>query len=80
MEYKIRQMNNMEYPLLNDFLYEAIYVPNGIEPPPKTVIYSPELQVYVADIGRKEHDIALVAELKQKIIGAVLSLIHILKG
>ena len=65
MEYKIRQMNNTEYPLLNDFLYEAIYVPN------KTVIYSPELQVYIADFGKKEHDIALVAEVNQKIIGAV---------
>ena len=71
MEYKIRQMNNTEYPLLNDFLYEAIYVPTGIEPPPKTVIYFPELQVYVADFGKKEHDIALVAEVNQKIIGAV---------
>ena len=71
MEYKIRQMNNTEYLLLNDFLYEAIYVPSGIEPPPKTVIYFPELQVYVGDFGRKEHDIALVAEVNQKIIGAV---------
>ena len=71
MEYKIRQMKNTEYPLLNDFLYEAIYVPNGIEPPPKTVIYSPELQVYVSDFGKKEHDIALVAEVNKKIIGAV---------
>ena len=71
MEYKIRQMNNTEYLLLNDFLYEAIYVPSGIEPPPKTVIYFPELQVYVADFGKKEHDIAFVAEVSQKIIGAV---------
>ena len=71
MEYKIRQMNNTEYPLLNDFLYEAIYVPTGIEPPPKTVIYSPELQVYIADFGKIDHDIALVAEVNQKIIGAV---------
>ena len=71
MEYKIRQMKNTEYPLLNDFLYEAIYVPNGIEPPPKTIICSPELQVYVADFGKKEHDIAFVAEVSQKIIGAV---------
>lgn len=29
------------------------------------------MQVYVADFGRKEHDIALVAEVNQKIIGAV---------
>ena len=52
-------------------MYEAIYVPNGIEPPPKTIICSPELQVYVADFGKKEHDIAFVAEVSQKIIGAV---------
>ena len=71
MEYKIRQMKNTEYPLLNDFLYEAIYIPNGIEPPPKTVIYSPELQVYVSDFGQMKHDIALVAEIDKKIIGAV---------
>lgn len=53
MEYKIRQMNNMEYPLLNDFLYEAIYVPNGIEPPPKTVIYSPDCKYMLLILGIK---------------------------
>ena len=71
MEYKIRQMNNTGYLLLNAILYEAIYATSGIVPPPKTVIYFPELQVYVADFGKKEHDIALVAEVNQKIIGAV---------
>ena len=71
MEYKIRKMKDTEYSLLNDFLYEAIYIPDGIEPPSKAVIYSPELQVYVADFGKKEHDIALVAEINQKIIGAL---------
>lgn len=71
MKYKIRQMKETEYPLLNDFLYEAIYIPDGIEPPPKTIIDSPELQVYVADFGKKQQDLAFVAELGSKLIGAV---------
>ena len=35
MEYTIREMTVMEYPLLNEFLYEAIFIPDGIKPPPK---------------------------------------------
>ena len=35
MDYIIREMRNEEYCLLDDFLYEAIYIPEGIEPPPK---------------------------------------------
>ena len=38
MEYRIREMNEDEYPLLNDFLYEAIYIPEGAEMPPKSII------------------------------------------
>ena len=29
MEYTIREMAVMEYPLLNEFLYEAIFIPDG---------------------------------------------------
>ena len=34
MDYIIREIYKEEYDLLNDFLYEAIYIPNGVEPPP----------------------------------------------
>ena len=54
-----------------DFLYEAIFIPHGVEPPPKSIIDRPELQVYISEFGKSEHDIALVAELKGKIVGAV---------
>lgn len=64
-------MNTTEYPLLNDFLYEAIFIPDGVEPPPKSIINSPELQVYVSDFGTQEHDHALLAEVNGKIVGAV---------
>lgn len=71
MNYKIREILEHEYPLLNDFLYEAIYIPEGVEPPPKTIVTSPELQVYVDRFGDSKDDRGLVAEDGGKIVGAV---------
>ena len=77
MEYTIREMTVMEYPLLNEFLYEAIFIPDGIKPPPKNIIASPELQIYVDRFGASKADFALVAEVEQKIVGAVwVRIIH----
>lgn len=64
-------MQQSEYPLLESFLYEAIFIPNGVEPPQKSIIYCPELQVYISEFGKNKHDIALVADMDGKIIGAV---------
>lgn len=71
MDYKIREMKSMEYPLLNDFLYEAIFIPEGAEAPPRSVIDLPDLQIYVAAFGKEKSDKALVAEIEGKIVGAV---------
>lgn len=70
MEYSIRAIQTDEYPLLDDFLYEAIFIPEGMEPPPKKIIQQPELQVYVSEFGKKD-DHCLVAEADGKIVGAV---------
>lgn len=71
MEYTIRKMTVPEYPLLSDFLYEAIFIPEGIKPPPRDIITSPELQIYVERFGALKDDFALVAEIEGKIVGAV---------
>ncbi len=71
MDYTIREIQKQEYPLLDDFLYEAIYIPEGVEPPPKTIIASPELQVYVEHFGESKDDRGLLAEVDGKIVGAV---------
>lgn len=71
MNYTIREIKETEYPLLNDFLYEAIFIPNGMEAPPRSIINAPELQVYVSDFGSQKHDRALVAEVNGTVIGAV---------
>ena len=39
--------------------------------PPKSIINQPELQVYIADFGKKKDDIGLIAEVNKKAIGAV---------
>ena len=71
MEYSIRKMTVSEYPMLNDFLYETIFIPDGIEPPPRNIITSPELLIYVDRFGELKDDFALVAEVEKKVVGAV---------
>ena len=70
MDYKIREIRKNEYLILSDFLYEAIFIPVGMDKPPKSIIEQPELQVYIEDFGKKD-DWCLVAEIKEKIVGAV---------
>lgn len=71
MNYIIREILEEEYSLLEIFLYEAIYVPEGMLMPPQTIIRQPELQVYLTDFGKKKDDIGLVAEVDKGVIGAV---------
>lgn len=71
MDVTIRKIQKREYPLLDHFLYEAIFIPEGVEPPPKTIIASPELQVYVAGFGESKDDLGFVAAVEGNIVGAV---------
>lgn len=70
--YKIREIRPEEYPLLDDFLYEAIYVPENAGAPPRDIIGQPELQVYVQGFGEKD-DNALLAVQDETVVGAVWS-------
>lgn len=70
MDYRIREIRENEYYILSEFLYEAIFIPVGMEKLPKAIIEQPELQVYIADFGKSD-DWCLVAEVKEKIVGAV---------
>lgn len=71
MDYKIRPILEGEGRLLKEFLYEAIFVPEGVPAPPKSIINQPELQVYIADFGREKDDIGLITEVDKKAVGAV---------
>lgn len=70
MDYKIREIKENEYEILNDFLYEAIFIPEGTEKPPKDIIKNKDLQVYVEEFGSRKDDNCLVAECDDKIVGA----------
>lgn len=60
-----------ERPLLDEFLYEAIFVPKGEVPPPKSIILNDDLQVYIRDFGAYPDDKCLVVETGGRIVGAV---------
>ena len=71
MDYSIRELRQNESKVLNTFLYEAIFIPEGAPIPPKEIINQPELQVYVKDFGKNKGDLCLVAEANNEIVGAV---------
>lgn len=71
MDYIIRELKKEEINVLDTFLYEAIFIPEGVEAPSKEIIEQPELQVYITDFGKKKGDICFVAESDNQIVGAV---------
>ena len=71
MAYTIRSLHQDEICLLKDFLYEAIFIPEGVEPPPRDIVERPELQVYIEDFGTRQGDHCLVADSGGKVVGAV---------
>ncbi|MCR4865735.1 MAG: GNAT family N-acetyltransferase [Lachnospiraceae bacterium] len=67
----IRALREKEKELLKDFLYEAIFIPEGVEAPDRDIIEKPELRIYYEDFGKDTADYCLVAEDEGKVIGAV---------
>jgi len=53
---ELRELRDNETELLQDFLYEAIYIPEGVEPPAREIVYQPELKIYYEDFGTGEAD------------------------
>lgn len=67
----LRTLRKEETELLKDFLYEAIFIPEGVEPPDRSIIEQPELSIYYDDFGSGNADNCIVAEDNGKVIGAV---------
>ncbi len=70
MQYNLRPLKREEYSMLEEFLYDAIFVPSGEAPPPRSVLLEPSIQNYYQDFGRA-HDYCLVAEQEEMLLGAV---------
>ena len=73
MDYQIRPIRKEEKPLLRDFLYNAIFIPEGVTPPPMSIVDDESLQIYIRDFGLLPDDRCLVAELNGKVVGAIWS-------
>ena len=66
---KIRQILKHEYSILEDFLYYSIFLPNGVEPLPREIIFEPEIIIYIKNFGEKD-DCGIVAEQDGLIVGS----------
>ena len=65
----IREIEKADYSQLENFLYNAIYIPDGEERPPKEVIFDDEIYIYIKDFGEQFGDLGVVAETDEGIIG-----------
>ena len=70
-KYVIRSIRKGEIDLLKDFLFEAIFIPKGAEPPARDIIEKPKLRVYTDNFGTRKGDNCLVADFGGKVVGAV---------
>ena len=69
--FRLRRLQKGEEALLRHYLYKAIFVPEGAEPPPESILDKPELRVYLDGFGDSPHDRALIAEQDGRPVGAV---------
>lgn len=73
MESLIRPIRPTELPLLEDFLYEALWQPDPAQRLPREVVRIPELRAYVEAFGSHDGDCCLVAETDGEVVGAAWS-------
>ena len=65
----IRTIQSSEFPVLKDFLYNAIYIPEGGKRPLREIIFEPEIYIYIKDFGWPD-DCSVIAEQDGRIVGA----------
>ena len=68
---EIRPMKPSEFPCLREFLYDAIFIPEGAAPPDAAILDAPDLQVYLRNFGSEAQDRALAGICRGRIVGAV---------
>ncbi len=63
-DYTIRPALKRDEPLLFEMVYEALFVPPGSEPFPRSVLDQPELFHYASGFGSRLGDVGFVAETR----------------
>jgi ribosomal protein S18 acetylase RimI-like enzyme len=69
--YIIRPLEPSDEPFLTEMLYQALFVPPGVTPFPREVIYQPELAKYVRDWQAEDIGFVAILESNKISIGAV---------
>jgi ribosomal protein S18 acetylase RimI-like enzyme len=72
MDMTLRLLKDSEIPILEDFLYLAVFIPAGHAPVSRDVIYHPAVYAYIENFGKKD-DRCLVAQVGDRVIGAAWS-------
>ncbi|MBR3245376.1 MAG: GNAT family N-acetyltransferase [Parasporobacterium sp.] len=68
---EFRKLKQNETDLLKEFLYEAIFIPEGVEPPSRDIVNRPELKLYYECFGFGRADNCIVADDNGYVVGAV---------
>ncbi len=62
--FSVRPLNPQDEHFLWEMLYHAIYVPEGHEAPPRSILEEPKLAHYVSQWGQRSGDLGLVAVIQ----------------
>ena len=65
----VRSLRPEDHPLLEKFLYQAIYLPPGAQPLPWEVIFKPEIYKYIDEFGSLPEDFGLAAQAGGEVVG-----------
>ena len=68
---EIRPLKSEEIPHLEEFLYQAIFISQGLAPLPRSILKEPDLEMYIKDFGQQPDDWALAAEVDGLLVGVV---------
>lgn len=66
----IKTITSSQYPLLEEYLYHAIYIPPGVQLPPRDLIFKPDIYMYIDGFGTKPGDLGVMAWVGGKSVGA----------
>jgi ribosomal protein S18 acetylase RimI-like enzyme len=69
MTISIKELSQLDYSILENFIYWAIFTPIGSELPARDIIFNPDVFIYIEDFGKK-NDCGVFAEVGGKAVGA----------
>jgi len=65
----LRSLCDADKAMMEDFLYNALFLPPGAAPPPHEVVFEPDLHIYIKDFGSQKGDHGIVAEKNHEVLG-----------